>query len=75
MLLAGVAIIVGYLHSRLTISLPTYPRVDRAVWLTAIRGNLNTGHEFDDDVSRRGVIGRWLSPNERQALVEYLKTL
>jgi hypothetical protein len=42
---------------------------------TAIRGNHNTGHEFDDDASRPGVIGRRLSPDERRALVEYLKTL
>jgi hypothetical protein len=42
---------------------------------TAIRGNRNTGHEFDDDPGRPGVIGRRLSPDERRALVEYLKTL
>jgi len=38
-------------------------------------GNLNTGHEFDDGPTRPGRIGRKLSPDERNALIEYLKTL
>jgi hypothetical protein len=42
---------------------------------TTIRGNHNTGHEFNDDRTRSGVIGRGLSPDERRALVEYLKQL
>jgi mono/diheme cytochrome c family protein len=42
---------------------------------TAIRGNQNTGHEFNDDRKKSGVIGRGLSPDERRALVEYLKQL
>jgi mono/diheme cytochrome c family protein len=42
---------------------------------TAIRGNQNTGHEFNDDGKKSGVIGRGLSPDERRALVEYLKQL
>jgi hypothetical protein len=42
---------------------------------TSIKGNLNTGHEFDDDPKKPGVVGRRLSPGERRALVEYLKTL
>jgi hypothetical protein len=42
---------------------------------TALRGNFNTGHEFTDDTSHPGVIGRALSPAERLAVVEYLKTL
>ncbi len=42
---------------------------------TSIRGNLNSGHEFTNDKSRPGVIGDQLSPDERRALVEYLKTL
>lgn len=42
---------------------------------TSLRGNFNTGHEFTDDKSRPGVIGRRLSTDERRALVEYLKTL
>jgi hypothetical protein len=39
------------------------------------RGNYNTGHEFDDGPTRPGRIGRKLSPDERRALIEYLKTL
>jgi hypothetical protein len=42
---------------------------------TTIRGNSNSGHEFSDDRSKEGVIGRSLSPDERRALIEYLKTL
>jgi|HubBroStandDraft_6_1064221.scaffolds.fasta_scaffold25010_1 hypothetical protein len=42
---------------------------------TTIRGNSNSGHEFGDDSKKEGVIGRSLSPDERRALIEYLKTL
>jgi hypothetical protein len=42
---------------------------------TTIRGNSNSGHEFTDPPSKVGVIGRPLSPDERRALIEYLKTL
>lgn len=42
---------------------------------TSVRGERNTGHEFDDAPGRPGVIGRKLSEGERRDLVEYLKTL
>jgi mono/diheme cytochrome c family protein len=42
---------------------------------TSVLGNHNTGHEFDDAPPGGGIIGRKLSPEERRALVEYLKTL
>jgi hypothetical protein len=43
---------------------------------TLIRGNRNTGHEFNDKPKgTEGVIGRKLAPDERKALIEYLKTL
>jgi hypothetical protein len=42
---------------------------------TSINGNRNTGHEFSNDKSRPGVLNRELTPDERRALVEYLKTL
>jgi len=46
---------------------------------TAIAGNRNTGHLFEGPANvrprPRGTIGRGLSPEERRALVEYLKTL
>ncbi len=42
---------------------------------TTKRGNSNSGHEFSDDRAKEGVIGRALSPDERRALIEYLKTL
>lgn len=41
---------------------------------TSIAGNLNVGHEFSD-APGSGVIGRLLQPDERKAIVEYLKTL
>ncbi|MCW2240559.1 di-heme-cytochrome C peroxidase [Azospirillum canadense] len=43
--------------------------------ITSIPGNLNTGHEFKDGPKGKGVIGRGLTPAERRALIEYLKTL
>ena len=46
---------------------------------TSIRGNFNTGHEFRKEYSKtreiKGVIGPALSPGDRKALIEYLKTL
>jgi hypothetical protein len=38
-------------------------------------GNCNRGHEFRDGPRGGGTIGRLLTPEERWALVEYLKTL
>jgi hypothetical protein len=46
---------------------------------TRLRGNLNTGHLFEDPVPGApapvGRIGPTLSPDDRRALIEYLKTL
>ena len=44
---------------------------------TSIRGNANTGHEFADKPPKtKGVIGkRKLEPDERKAIIEFLKTL
>jgi hypothetical protein len=42
---------------------------------TSIRGNRNSGHEFSDDAKKSGVIGTALTPGERRALIEYLKSL
>jgi hypothetical protein len=38
-------------------------------------GNSNHGHEFKDGPRGNGVIGPALSPDDRWALVEYLKSL
>ena len=38
-------------------------------------GDLNTGHEFKDGPMGNGVIGPALSPDDRWALIEYLKSL
>lgn len=40
---------------------------------TSIRGNSNSGHEFNSG-SGKGIIGPLLTPDERRALIEYLKT-
>ncbi|ELQ18447.1 hypothetical protein A986_05031 [Pseudomonas fluorescens BRIP34879] len=42
---------------------------------THITGNHNSGHEFRDGKHGEGVIGRGLLPQERWALLEYLKVL
>ncbi|WP_347901455.1 di-heme-cytochrome C peroxidase [Pseudomonas purpurea] len=42
---------------------------------TRITGNHNSGHEFRAGERGNGVIGRWLKPTERWALLEYLKVL
>src|SRR5579864_1268872 len=41
---------------------------------TSIRGNSNSGHEFNNG-SGKGIIGPLLTPNERRAIIEYLKSL
>jgi hypothetical protein len=41
--------------------------------VTALRGNRNTGHEFNDGPHENGIIGPKLTPKERRALVEFLK--
>lgn len=41
---------------------------------TSIRGNSNSGHEFNNG-SGPGIIGPYLTPDERRALIEYLKSL
>jgi hypothetical protein len=45
------------------------------VYDTAVKGNSNRGHEFTEGERGNGVIGPKLSPDERWALVEYLKSL
>jgi mono/diheme cytochrome c family protein len=42
---------------------------------TSRSGNSNKGHEFDTGPIGNGIIGRRLAPEERLALIEYLKTL
>jgi mono/diheme cytochrome c family protein len=42
---------------------------------TRITGNHNSGHEFRAGTRGNGVIGRLLQPEERWALLEYLKVL
>ncbi len=42
---------------------------------TRITGNSNRGHEFRDGCRNEGVIGRYLEPEERYALIEYLKVM
>lgn len=48
------------------------PRRGEFLFDTALAGNSNSGHEFDNG-NRAGVIGRKLSHEERMDLIEYLK--
>ena len=41
---------------------------------TSVRGNSNSGHEFNNG-SGHGIIGPLLTPDERRELIEYLKSL
>ena len=53
-------------------------KVGRNGTVTPVRGNWNGGHLFDVPTPRNrgaGIIGRPLTPAERRALVEYLKSL
>ena len=43
--------------------------------ITALVGNSNSGHSFENAPGKRGVIGRLLTDDERWALVEYLKSI
>ena len=47
----------------------------RFVLDTALIGNSNAGHSFEDGPLGNGVIGPLLTENERWALVEYLKSI
>jgi hypothetical protein len=38
-------------------------------------GNANIGHEFRQGCQKNGVIGRYLEPDERLAIMEYLKVM
>ena len=42
---------------------------------TALVGNSNAGHSFEDAPRGKGVIGRLLTDEERWALIEYLKSI
>ena len=42
---------------------------------TSRAGNSNSGHEFKDGPRGKGVIGPALSPDDRWAIIEYLKSL
>jgi hypothetical protein len=42
---------------------------------TRVTGNDNTGHEFRDGCQSNGVIGPYLRPEERRAILEYIKVM
>ncbi len=53
----------------------TEPFTNGFLFDTRISGNHNSGHEFRAGARGNGVIGRLLQPEERWALLEYLKVL
>ncbi len=52
----------------------TYDETGYFILDTATPGNRNTGHEFSDR-KRDGVIGPALSPDDRKAIIEFLKSI
>ena len=42
---------------------------------TRLAGNSNKGHEFNEGPKGNGIIGPRLAPEDRFAIIEYLKTL
>jgi hypothetical protein len=52
-------------------------RIDGAFTLdTSISGNHNIGHEFDDAIKgAKGVVGPFLPPEDRLAIIEYMKVM
>jgi hypothetical protein len=57
------------------LGLSTDPLEGASEFRTDMAGNSNAGHEFNDGPKGNGVIGPKLSPEERMAIIEYLKTL
>jgi hypothetical protein len=57
------------------LGLSTEPLEGASEFRTDMPGNSNAGHEFNDGPKGNGVIGPKLSPEERMAIIEYLKTL
>ena len=57
------------------LGLSTDPLEGASEFRTDMPGNSNAGHEFNDGPKGNGVIGPKLSPEERMAIIEYLKTL
>jgi hypothetical protein len=47
----------------------------KCLYDTALVGNSNAGHSFEDGPRRQGVIGPRLTEDERWALVEYMKSI
>ena len=42
---------------------------------TTVPGNSNYGHLFQDGEPGNGIIGPFLTPDDRRAIIEFLKTL
>jgi hypothetical protein len=57
------------------LGLNTDPLEGATEFQTALPGNSNAGHEFNDGPKGNGIIGRKLSEEERYQIIEYLKTL
>ena len=70
---------IFYLGSKqydpIKLGLNTDPLPGASEFRTDLPGNSNAGHEFKDGPKGNGVIGRWLSEEERMQIIEYLKTL
>jgi cytochrome c2 len=57
------------------VGVETSEQIGTAVFNTALPGNSNAGHSFEDGPRVNGVIGRLLADDERWALIEYMKSI
>jgi hypothetical protein len=62
-------------YDPIKLGLNTGPLEGASRFDVSLPGNSNAGHEFKDDPIGKGVIGRKLTPEERMAIIEYLKRL
>jgi hypothetical protein len=57
------------------VGVDTSGQTGTALFNTALPGNSNAGHSFEDGPRVNGVIGHLLAEDERWALIEYLKSI
>ncbi len=66
---------VGREFDPVKVGLDTSGKSGNFLYDTALRGNSNAGHSFEDGPRGHGVVGPLLTEEQRWALVEYLKSI
>lgn len=61
--------------TRVKVGLDTTGASGKFLYDTALRGNSNAGHSFENGPLGNGVVGPLLTEAQRWALVEYLKSI